>query len=223
MCRGKAYCSLLSEDSEKWSRECPIPKPDHFEEALNTFIKAFSSAISRDIQSAISYLQQIPDSELKEWYIEHGQMSGWHHRVKALNLPKPPKFMGELDSPTISSQLLSEVFLRDNNHCRYCGSRVINAKALAKFAKIMGSDYFVASGNSNLKRHGISLNFKATADHVVPIKRGGRTNMNNLVTSCWGCNYGKLNATLEQMGMDDPRSRAPINKQEWTGLWPINY
>lgn len=221
MCQRKVYCSLLGEDSKKWSRECPLPKPDFFEEALNTFIKAFSYAINGDIQSAISHLQQIPDSELKEWFIEHGQMSGWHHRVKALNLPKPPKYVGELDNPAISSQLLSEVFLRDNNHCRYCGTRVINAKALAKFSKILGSDYFVASGNSNLKRHGIALNFKATADHVVPIKSGGRTNIHNLVTSCWGCNYGKLNATFEQMGLDDPRSRAPFNAKVWTGLWPI--
>ena len=90
MCRSKAFCSLLGEDSNKWSRECPLPKPIFFEKALNTFVKAFSNAINGDIQSAVSYLQQIPDSELKEWYIEHGQMSGWHHRVKVLNLPKPP-------------------------------------------------------------------------------------------------------------------------------------
>ena len=107
MCRGKANCSLLSKDSEKWSRECPLPKPEFFKDALDTFVKAFSLAVVGDIRSSISYLQQIPDRELRQWFVEHGQMSGWHHRVKALNLPKPPKFMGELDSPTISSQLLS--------------------------------------------------------------------------------------------------------------------
>jgi len=221
MCRSKASCSLLGKDSNEWSRECPLPKPDFFEEALETFIEAFSCAVRGDLQSAISHLERIPEGKLKEWYVEHGQMSGWHHRVKALNLPKPPKFTGDLDSPVISPQLLSEVFLRDNNHCRYCGTRVINTKALAKFSKILGPNYFVASGNSNLKRHGIALNFRATADHVVPIKRGGRTDIDNLVTSCWGCNIGKLNATLEQMGLDDPRSRTPMNKKDWTGLWPI--
>ena len=221
MCQGNIYCSLLGEDVKKWSKECPLPKPDFFEEALETFIEAFSSAVRGDLQSAISHLERIPEGKLKEWFTEHGQMSGWHHRVKILNRPKPPEYLGELDNPFISSNLLLSVFTRDSYHCRYCESRVINPKALAKFSKIVGADFFVDSGNSNLKRHGIALNFRATADHVIPIKRGGRTDIDNLVTSCWGCNYGKLNATLEQMGLDDPRSRAPINTKAWTGLWPI--
>ena len=221
MCQQKAFCLILGEDTNKWSRECPLPKPEFFEAALDTFVKAFTLAVGGDIRSSISYLHQIPDEELRHWFVEHGQMSGWHHRVKTLNLPRPPIFTGVLDSPVISAQLLADVFLRDGNHCRYCGSRVINPKALTKFSKIVGPSHFVASGKSNTLRHGIALNFKATADHVVPIKRGGRTDINNLVTSCWGCNYGKLNATIEQMGLDDPRSRAPFKTNEWTGLWPI--
>ena len=59
--------------------------------------------------------------------------------------------------------------------------------------KLLGSEHFKAAGRSNKIRHGISLTFRATADHVVPISHGGRTSMDNLVTSCWNCNYGKYN------------------------------
>jgi hypothetical protein len=33
---------------------------------------------------------------------------------------------------------------------------------------------------------------------------GGRTDESNLVTSCWSCNYGKANYTVEQIGISNP-------------------
>ena len=46
----------------------------------------------------------------------------------------------------------------------------------------------------------------------------GKTNLENRVTSCWGCNYGKYNALLEQMGLDDPRERPIEALTDWNGL-----
>jgi hypothetical protein len=44
------------------------------------------------------------------------------------------------------------------------------------------------------------------------------TSLENLVTSCWSCNYGKLDATLEQIGISNPLERG-INKiDDWDGL-----
>ena len=73
-------------------------------------------------------------------------------------------------------------------------------------------------GKGNQIRHGVALTFRATADHVVPMSFGGRTNLDNLVTSCWNCNYGKYNALLEQMGVNDPRDTAVDSKLSWNGL-----
>jgi 5-methylcytosine-specific restriction endonuclease McrA len=208
----------LGNDPSSWSRNCPLPKPAFFSEALAQFILAFKAAENGDSDLARKLLDKTQDDELRSWYIEHGQMSGWHHRVKALNLPLPKSYQGIFDNPKIPEILSHRVFKRDGYHCRYCESRVIDERALKRFQSLIGKEYFQYSGKSNQIRHGIALNFRATADHVVPIKRGGKTQIENLVTSCWSCNYGKLNALVEQMGIDDPRTRPPILTEDWSGL-----
>ena len=83
---------------------------------------------------------------------------------------------------------------------------------------MVGSAQFKVKGKGNQIRHGVALTFRAPADHVVPMSFGGRTNLDNLVTSCWNCNYGKYNALLEQMGINDPRDTDLDSKLNWNGL-----
>jgi len=94
----------------------------------------------------------------------------------------------------------------------------MDAKALMQMEKMVGAAQFKVKGKGNQIRHGVALTFRATADHVVPMSFGGRTNLDNLVTSCWNCNYGKYNALLEQMGVNDPRETAVDSKLSWNGL-----
>ena len=66
----------------------------------------------------------------------------------------------------------------------------------------------------------------AQVDHVVPWNVGGTTDPSNLVTSCWACNYGKHNFTLDQIRVADPRLRMPSVKSEgswylWDGLMSL--
>lgn len=42
---------------------------------------------------------------------------------------------------------------------------------------------------------------KLTYDHVIPRAQGGRTEWDNIVTACYGCNAKKGNRTPEQSGM----------------------
>jgi hypothetical protein len=46
----------------------------------------------------------------------------------------------------------------------------------------------------------------AAPDHIVPRSHGGLTDMDNLVTSCSGCNYSKMDLTLEQMKVNPPKT-----------------
>jgi 5-methylcytosine-specific restriction endonuclease McrA len=64
----------------------------------------------------------------------------------------------------------------------------------------------------------VVLAFRANVDHVVPWTLGGRTDMENLVSACWCCNYGKSSYTLEQIGLDDPRLRPTPESDGWDGL-----
>jgi 5-methylcytosine-specific restriction endonuclease McrA len=59
--------------------------------------------------------------------------------------------------------------------------------------------------------------FKIVADHVVPHRLGGPTGLENLVSACPTCNYGKSWYTIEQLEIVDPRSREP-HRDQWDGL-----
>lgn len=218
MCRNSSYCTELGKNPEKWSRTCPLPPPDFFHTSFKFFIAAYELAIQGKILESIAMLEKTESDRLRYWYEEHGQMSGWHHRINGLGAPKKRKYSGPLEANKSFAKFEGEVYGRDGYVCRYCLNKVIDTKALLKMEKLVGSDQFKVKGKSNRIRHGISLAFRATVDHVKPLSQGGRTELGNLVTSCWSCNYGKTNALLEDMGIEDPFDRPPNPALAWNGL-----
>ena len=219
MCRNADWCTELDPNPKKWSKTCPLQPPKYFNQSLNAFVKAFRAAEVGDKDVAIKLLGDTQGQELRNWYIEHGQMSGWHYRVKALKKPKPKKYAGTLEKNKSFAKYESQVYQRDGYRCGYCGIRVIDTKALLKMEKIVGKKYFKVKGKNN-ERHGVALALRATIDHIKPLSRGGRTRIDNLVTSCWSCNYGKLNATLEQLGISNPLKKRSNPNRYWNGLMP---
>ncbi|MCX6971643.1 MAG: HNH endonuclease [Verrucomicrobia bacterium] len=55
------------------------------------------------------------------------------------------------------------------------------------------------------------------AAHLLPHARGGTNDLENIVITCAPCNYARMNHTLEEVGLIDPRTREPI-KSTWDGL-----
>ena len=220
MCRNADWCSELDPNPKKWSKTCPLQPPKYFDKSLNTFIKAYTAAHAGNLSNAIKLLSETRGEDLRNWYIEHGQMSGWHYRVKALKIPKPKKYTGDMESNKSFAKYESQVYQRDGYRCRYCGIRVIDTKALLKMEKMVGKKIFQVKGK-NSDRHGVALVLRATIDHIKPLSRGGRTKLDNLATSCWSCNYGKLNATLEQLGITNPLKRRNNPNRYWNGLMPL--
>jgi len=209
------YCSELGADASLWSGQTPIPKPNWIGESLTIFIAAFREAINGNVEASASLLANSPDSALRDWFDVHGQNSGtW--RYKALRVGTPEKSL-PLDPMKSFSRYETSLFARDNFRCRYCGSQVIPKKVFTRFQEIVGKE-ILPLGGTNANRSGYSLMFYATLDHVFPHSLGGRTDEGNLVTCCWSCNYGKMNYTLEQLGLVDPFSRPPISEPEWSGL-----
>ena len=221
MCRKSKFCTELGQDASKWSQTCPLSPPTYFEDSLNYFIESYQLALKGQKDEAIATLQKTRSDDLRHWFVEHGQMSGWHHRVKGLGSPKRPKYSGPLDPNKSFAKYESEIYERDGHVCRYCHSRVVDTKVLLKMEKIVGAENFKVKGSGNQIRHGVSLAFRATVDHVKPLSRGGRTTLDNLITSCWSCNYGKYNALLEDMNIEDPFKRPPNLISGWNGLVKI--
>ena len=216
MCRGKNTCSELGSNPLKWNKYCPLTIPEWIDDEVTIFVKAVEMFAKGNRSDCLDLMDSIRDSEITEWYIEHGQMSGMH-RKNILGIKReesiPKEYRDLLRSP---DKYKIQVFERDGYRCRYCGSRLISQNFLKTFIKNLNSPIF-KRGKTNLTTHGIIHATWPVADHVILWVIGGKTNLLNLVASCAPCNYGKAGYTIEQIGIDNPFKHPP-KIDGWDGL-----
>jgi len=113
-----------------------------------------------------------------------------------------------------SAEATKALFARDGWRCRFCGCRVVPPKARAAMGEALPGaiPWSEAEGF-----HGAFYAISASVDHIVPHSMGGINDEENLVTACWPCQFGRGAWSLEEVGLLDPRLRAPI-KDGWDGL-----
>jgi len=203
MCRGRKVCDYLGEDPTAWSKSCPLTPPIHFANAYENILKIEDLLLGGKISSAVNVLQEPLGDEIKEWFVEHAQ-SAWSFRSKALGNPEASPFLGTLDTRKLTSEVKNRVLDRDGFVCGYCKGKLVSDERLIKISSIVGAENFKISGN-NSQRHGYIYVVRTTVDHVLPQSKGGRTELDNLITCCWACNYGKAEKTLDEIGLVDPR------------------
>ena len=104
---------------------------------------------------------------------------------------------------------------RDGHQCRFCGIPVIRKEIRVAMRKHYMDE--LPWGKPNTKQHAAFQCMWMQFDHVLPYKRGGLTDINNLVVTCASCNYGRGEYTLEEVGLIDPRTR-PVKGTNWDGL-----
>ena len=217
MCRGKAVCEILGTDTTKWSNKCPLPLPDFFETALENFSDAVASLVEGNLEESLGYLERCNSDLVGHFFIEHGQQSAYFRvtnrkEIDAANLLAK----AANKTPRLIPRVENEVFVRDSYHCRYCEIRIVAKDVFSEFSRIVGTERFSVK-RENDKRNGLTLGLRGVADHVEPYASGGETAIDNLVTSCYSCNFGKAGYTLEQLRIEDPRLRPPI-VDSWRGL-----
>jgi len=217
MCRGSEICSALGTDRNTWSKYCPLPVPAYFEESVDSFEKSVQELIDGDLARSLTTLSESNAEKVKEFFIEHGQQSAYFRVRNRKEIDKANKGRKkENSSPRLIPRIEQEVFVRDNFRCRYCGLRIISKEVFASFSHIVGAENFSIQRKNSI-RNGLTLGLRGVADHVEPYASGGETEIDNLVTSCYSCNFGKAGYTLEQLGIEDPRNRKPI-QDNWSGL-----
>jgi 5-methylcytosine-specific restriction endonuclease McrA len=199
----------------------PLPLPWQLIAALGLLHDGIRLAAEGNVSKARQLLQRYPEVEARQWGVKHGQVSG-RSRWRLLDKPLPPRAVGPLSNDrAVSAVLARKIYERDGFRCRYCGLPVIPREVLRATTLVVGSAAF-GTGKPNEENHGGALLSWAQVDHVVPWNLGGSTDLQNLVTSCWACNYGKHNYALEQIGVADPRERLPSEPTEswrrWDGL-----
>lgn len=115
--------------------------------------------------------------------------------------------------PNIDDQ--RQLHQRDGYHCRFCAIPVIRKEIRQRFCKL----YPQVSiwDKKNVEQHAAFQAMWAQYDHVVPHARGGGDDLDNLVVTCAPCNYGRMEFTLEEANLVDPRTR-PAVSSTWDEL-----
>lgn len=74
-----------------------------------------------------------------------------------------------------------------------------------------------ARGSRNIDQHAAFQAMWLQYDHLLPHARGGDNSLDNVVITCAPCNFGRMNWTLDEVGLIDPRTRQHV-RSVWTGL-----
>ncbi len=104
---------------------------------------------------------------------------------------------------------------RDGFHCRFCGIPVIRKETRERIKAIYPEA--LPWGKRNIEQHAAFQALWLQYDHLLPHARGGTNALDNIVIACAPCNYARMNRTLEEVGLMDPRGRHPITSS-WDGL-----
>ena len=115
--------------------------------------------------------------------------------------------------PSIS--VMAMVYGRDRWQCVYCGERVILVPALRLLSRLYASQIPYHSNWKADATHPVFAARGATLDHIKPIAGGGSpVDVDNLATSCWGCNRRKGDMTITDLNWTIRKPTDP----NWRGL-----
>ncbi len=137
-----------------------------------------------------------------------------HYRAVQDAPPSIPKEQRvKLRMPTLAEK--HALHIRDGYHCRFCGIPVIRKEVRERIR--MAYPEALSWGSRNIDQHAAFQAMWLQYDHLLPHARGGDNSLENIVITCAPCNFGRMNWTLDEVGLIDPRTREPVHSS-WTGL-----
>lgn len=169
-----------------------------------------AAAINGEHALGLKHLEMTRHLEIREWYVTSAHIAG-PRRHAELGYPEalePEVPEHARDTRRITTTLARSVLERDRYQCRYCHIPVIFTAEAKMLQMLFGAENFRVS-RSNRLAHGTMRAFYNSFDHVVPLSRGGKSSMDNVVSACYPCNFGKDNYTLNQLGLLSPFESMP--------------
>lgn len=188
----------------------PVPEIAEGAQLLAQAAKAHIAGLRGEV---LALLQAANLPAIREW-----TESLWgRHGAYAVRGPYDPDVpvqrMAQARMPSKTVQLQLHAY--DGFYCRFCGIPVIR-REVREFFRAAYPEARIW-GRRNVDQHAAFQCMWAQYDHVLPHSRGGSNDLDNLVVTCAPCNYGRMQYTLAEAGLDDPRTRPPT-AGAWTGL-----
>lgn len=144
-------------------------------------------------------------------------------RYQFREVPNSPPHLAADDRPKPrmpKAEARRVVIRRDGYHCRFCGIPVVDA-AVRRAISITYPDV-VRWGSTNRAQHAAFQCMWLQFDHLLPNSRGGESCSKNVVVTCAPCNFGRMEATLEEARLLNPLTLDPPvvwkRYREWTGF-----
>lgn len=138
------------------------------------------------------------------------------HRTREVDndspiLPKEERVDARMPSADEKRMLLE----RDGRLCRFCGISVIDPNVREAIRKAYPKA--LRWGSKNSEQHSAFQCMWLQYDHVLPHSHEGDNSMENIVITCAPCNFGRMDYSLEEVGLVDPRE-FPVPDSSWDGL-----
>lgn len=203
-------------------RDClrnPIPE---IWAAANSLLAAADAHVANDHKLARDFIASADNPVVRAWTESiWGKASPEIHRFRRIEnappyLPKEQRPLPRM--PGLAVQ--RDVIKRDGFHCRFCGIPVVSTAARLK---LCASYPDVAPwGKANSDQHAALQCMWLQFDHVLPNARGGESTVENIVITCAPCNFGRMDHTLEESCLRDPRQTTNATSFQpvlaWDGL-----
>lgn len=187
----------------------PIPE---IAQAASILDEAVSHHLAGRADNAQSLIKQANLSIIREWTESLWGTNSPYVKIRPdasiVKLPKEARIKVRMPN----SVEKRNIHARDGYNCRFCGIPVIRAEVRQRIAKI-----YPIWGRKNYEQHAAFQAMWAQYDHVLPHSKGGDNDLENVILTCAPCNFARMDYTLEEVGLNDPRAREPV-KSSWSGL-----
>lgn len=191
----------------------PVPAIEMARVALE---RAVDAHLAGDPETAAAAIAEADHPDVREWVDSIWGATSPYVIVREVpgappHLPKPERIPVRM--PNAAEK--AELHKRDGYHCRFCGAPVIRVE----IRNLLKRAYPEALkwGVRNVDQHAAFQAMWLQYDHVLPHARGGGNGNDNVVITCAPCNYGRMDRTLEEVGLLDPRDFDPVHS-DWDGL-----
>jgi 5-methylcytosine-specific restriction endonuclease McrA len=182
--------------------------------AADLLSRAADALLEHDLPLAGNLLRESDLKPLEDYrYALAGPINpAIHLQTSSPVFPRVDKKRGPR-MPTL--EIEKQVMTRDGYRCRFCGSRVIVKETRKAFVRALPT--VARWGRTNGECHfGLAV-LAASIDHLVPFQRGGSNDLDNLVTTCNPCQFGRGHWLLDEVELEDPRSYPP-SVDGWDGI-----
>lgn len=189
----------------------PIPE---IVEAAEMLEQAVSAHLVGDSETAARLIRLAYMPLIREWTESVWGGSSQYVQYRAQSdapphLPKDKRVAARMPSKDEKRSL----HMRDGFHCRFCGMALVRNEVRQRISKAYPDA--LQWGRTHATQHAAFQAMWVQYDHVLPHARGGTNDIDNLVIACAAGNFGRMNYTLAEVGIADPRLREPT-RSSWT-------